>query len=330
MTAAPLSWVVGGGGLLGRHVRAALAQRGLPVHRTSAPVPWRDERAAAAALAREAERFLGAAAAAGAPWRIVWCAGAGVVATPAEALARETALGRRVSEGLSVLLSGDPGLAAAGAVFVASSAGGIYSASPAPPPYHEDSPTGCLAAYGREKLAQEALWEDVARTTGVDLLVGRFSNLYGPGQRLSKRQGLVSAVGQAALTRQPVSLYVPLDTVRDYLFAADAGRMTADALARLEAERAAGAGHRVIVKIFASEVETTVASVLGAWRQSLRRPLRVALASNPAAALQPRVLSFRSRVWPDLRGRPTLLPLGVEVVRQYQLGRMMADGVVAA
>ena len=162
----------------------------------------------------------------------------------------------------------------------------------------------------------------------VDLLVGRFSNLYGPGQSLSKAQGLISHVGRAALRREPVSLYVPLDTIRDYLFAADAGRMAVDALERLERERrGAVRDTRVVTKIFASEVETTVASVLGAWRQSLRRPLRVALASDPAGSLQPRILSFRSRVWPEVRGRPTLLPLGVEAVRRDQLARLMAAGL---
>ena len=82
-----------------------------------------------------------------------------------------------------------------------------------------------------------------------------------------------------------------------------------------------------MVKIFASEVDTTVASVLGAWRQALRRPLQVALASSPAGRLQPRVLSFRSRVWPELRGCPTLLPLGIDAVRRDQLARLLAAGL---
>ncbi len=322
--------MIGGGGLLGRHVRATLAVRGEPAWAPSGAVPWDDEDTALDALAQDAGRFLAEAAATGVSWRIVWCAGAGVVATPPEALARETSLAGRFAAALAGLLVADPALAARGAVFVASSAGGVYAGSPSAPPFDEGSETGCLAAYGVEKLAQEALWARAAGSCGLDLVVGRFSNLYGPGQSLSKGQGLVSHVGNSALRRVPVSLYVPLDTIRDYLFAADAGRMTVDALDLLEREREDGEGHRVVMKIFASEVETTVASVLGAWRQSLRRPLRVALASNPAGRLQPRVLSFRSRVWPELRGRPTLLPLGVEAVRRDQLGRMMAAGLVAA
>jgi UDP-glucose 4-epimerase len=328
VTGPPLSWVIGGGGLLGRHVSEALDGSGSGPRRFDAcPIEWGSESGAFVALEREAARFLDRAAHSGAPWRLMWCAGAGVVSTSPEALAQETRMVRRFLEGLTSRLSREQGLARAGSVFVASSAGGVYSASSATPPFHEQSLTGCLGSYGHEKLAQEDLFGRFARDCSVDLLIGRFSNLYGPGQRLSKAQGLISHVGRAALRREPVSLYVPLDTIRDYLFAADAGRMAVDAVGRLERDRRDEERHRVVTKIFASEVETTVASVLGAWRQSLRRPLRVALASDPAGRLQPRILSFRSRVWPEVRGRPTLLPLGVEAVRRDQLARLMAAGL---
>jgi len=48
-------------------------------------------------------------------------------------------------------------------------------------------------------------------------MVGRMSNLYGPGQNLKKVQGLISQMCLRVLTRQPLVLYVPLDTIRDYL-----------------------------------------------------------------------------------------------------------------
>jgi UDP-glucose 4-epimerase len=271
--------------------------------------------------------FLDRAARAGGPWRLLWCAGAGVVATPAEALAAETVLLTRFLGTLSDRLSEDPLLARAGALFFASSAGGVYAASPASPPFDEYSPVSALAPYGREKLAQEELFSQVADAYGVDLLIGRFSNLYGPGQDISKPQGLVAHVGRAALRREPVSIYVPLDTIRDYLFAPDAGRMVAEAIERRDASRRDGAGNGTSTKIFASEVGTTVASVLGAWRQALRRPLRVALAASPTSRLQPRVLSFRSRIGPDVRGLPTVLPLGIDAVRRDQLARLLASGI---
>jgi UDP-glucose 4-epimerase len=240
-------------------------------------------------------------------------------------LSLETALLSRLLDAAARRVADDPGLASAGTLFFASSAGGVYAGGV--PPFDELSPEHPLAPYGREKLLQEELVAKLAATGGVDVLVGRFSNLYGPGQTLSKPQGLVAHVGRAALLREPVSIWVPLDTIRDYLFAADAGRMAAAAIERREDARRRGEQVTVTTKIFASEVETTVASVLGAWRQALRRPLRVALGSSTVGTLQPRVLSFRSRVWPDLRGQPTLLTLGVAALQRDQLARMQAAGL---
>jgi UDP-glucose 4-epimerase len=324
-----LSWVVGRGGLLGRHVEASLVADDprSELWRPESPIGWDEKERAVADLEWEMLRFLDRAAQSRAPWRLLWCAGAGVIATSPDELALETAVLTRVLHGVAGRLSSDALLAQAGTIFFTSSAGGVYSASEAPPPFDEHSPVGALAPYGREKLAQEELFGRLADRCGVDLLIGRLSNLYGPGQKLSKPQGLISHVGRAALRREPVSIYVPLDTIRDYLFAADAGRMIIEAISLREVARKVGAGGGPTTKIFASEVETTVASVLGAWRQALRRPLRVALASSPAGPLQPRVLSFRSRIGPDVRGQPTLLPLGVAAVRRDQLACLLATGI---
>jgi UDP-glucose 4-epimerase len=317
---AALVWVVGRGGLLGRHVDAALVDAGADVW-PGRDIRWGDPAASVADLEVGLHGFLDAAA--DRPWRLLWCAGAGVVATSAASLARETTVVERLLSTLTRRLQDDRPLADRGTLFFSSSAGALYAASTAQPPFDEFSPVAALAPYGREKLAQEALFRDAVANADVDVVVGRFSNLYGLGQDLTKPQGLVSHVGRAALRHQPISIYVPLDTIRDYLFATDAGRMVAAALDRRADERRDGAAPAVTTKIFASEQETTVAAVLAAWRQALHRPLRVALASDPVAALQPRMLSFRSRVWPDLLGRPTRLTLGVDALRREQLARLM-------
>lgn len=323
---APLAWVVGRGGLLGRHVEAA-AGADVELWRPRDSVDWQDRARAVAALARNAGAFLERAADTGRPWRLLWCAGAGVVATPPQALANETAVLHGLLDALAERLADDAGFAARGSLFLASSAGGVYAGSSGEPPFDEGSPVCALAPYGFAKLEQEELAAQAAGSCGVDLVVGRLSNLYGEGQNLSKPQGLIAHVGRAALLRQPISIYVPLDTIRDYLYARDAARMICAALDRLEQERRVGAPRRTITKIFASEVETTVASVLGTWRRVLRRPLRVALASDPVGRLQPRVLSFRSQVWPDLRGVPLPLLLGLDAVRRDQLARLLGAGL---
>ena len=228
---------------------------------------------------------------------------------------------------LAELLVDEPVLARRGTLFLASSAGGVYAGSPARHPFDEESPVRAIAPYGHAKLAQEEHFTRAAEAGGVDLVLGRLSNLYGPGQNLSKPQGLVAHVGKAALRRQPISIYVPLDTIRDYLFVTDAARMVVGAVERREEARRRGDGRTTVTKIFASEVETTVASVLGTWRRVLRRPLRVALASDPIGSVQPRTLAFRSHVWPDLRGVPTPFLLGVDAVRRDQLARLLAAGL---
>ena len=54
-----------------------------------------------------------------------------------------------------------------------------------------------MAPYGHEKLIQEKLFTNLAEQTGSDLLIGRLSNLYGPGQKLTKPQGLIAHVDPA-------------------------------------------------------------------------------------------------------------------------------------
>jgi UDP-glucose 4-epimerase len=320
---AALAWVVGRGGLLGRHVEQALRETdaNVAVWTPTRSTRWQRLEDAAEDLGAESRDFFDAVRQRGCRWRILWCAGGGVIATAPSALARETGLVGRFLDSVGEALRREPQLTDAGLLFFASSAGAVYAASGAPLPFDESSPVGALGAYGEEKLEQEQLFRSAGEAFGVDVLIGRFSNLYGPGQDLSKPQGLVAHVGRAALLRETVSIYVPLDTIRDYLFAEDAGRMVTRAVDRFALD--AGRG-RVLTKIFASEIDVTVASVLAAWRQALRRPLRVALAANPVAQLQPRALSFRSRVWPDLLGLPTQLPLGIDALRRDQLARLMA------
>jgi uncharacterized SAM-binding protein YcdF (DUF218 family) len=78
-----------------------------------------------------------------------------------------------------------------------------------------------LAPYGEVKLGMEEALRAAAAEIGAAALVGRISNLYGPGQDLSKPQGLISRVCIAHLTRAPLPVMVSLDTMRDYLI--DAG-----------------------------------------------------------------------------------------------------------
>ena len=214
---------------MGSALSAELTRRRERLH-GAPPVPWATPERSHAVLGRAVAELAQTARDTGTGWRVAWCAGAGVTGTGADTLHDEVAT-------FSVLLdelsrhSDVPG-----SLFVASSAGGLYAGSPEPP-FTEAHPVVPLSAYGEAKLAQEDLAREFARRTGVPTLVGRIANLYGPGQNLAKAQGLISHLCRAHLTGQPISIYVPLDTVRDYLFVADAAAMVADALDVLDAAR---------------------------------------------------------------------------------------------
>jgi UDP-glucose 4-epimerase len=240
------------------------------------------------------------------------------VATDADHLASETRLNRALLEALGVRLSLGPTRRLRGTYFLASSAGGVYAASPGATPYDEASATRALSPYGNEKLAQEATALAFSREHHVPTLIGRISNLYGPHQNVAKPQGLISQVGRAALQRRPISIYVPLDTIRDYLFVPDAALLITRVMERLSEDALRGKGTPAMIKIIASEVDSTVAAVLAAWRQALGRSPGIALASSEAAQLQPRRLSFRSRLWPELRIEPTPLRIGIDAVLRAQ------------
>lgn len=277
-----LAWVVGSGGLLGRAVVRRLHALGRDV-RTSR-VQWAEPGAALEALLADAEDLPTSG------WQLYWCAGAGIVGTTPAELDAEVAL-------LADFLDGwhPGGKAAQQGMFLASSAGGVYAGAIGAP-FTERTVASPNSAYGEAKLRSEALAGVFADRTGVPLLIGRISNLYGPGQDLSKPQGLISHLCRAQLTRQPLSIYVPLDTMRDYLYVDDAAAM---AVAALDEVAVRGGQH---LKVLASEQTTTIGSILGDLRHITRRRPPVVLGTSPSARFQVRDLRMRSVAWPPTSG----------------------------
>jgi len=295
----PLRWVIGAGGLLGKAVVAEARRRAVPV--TTTDVPWEDPDASVGVLGDAADWLVGT----NASLDVVWCAGAGVVGTSKEVLDTELAVFRAFLERLAEATRRHPKTRVA--LFLASSAGGVYAGSSAPPFTEADEPRP-LAPYGETKLAMERAAAEVARRHGLSLLVGRFANLYGPGQRLDKQQGIVSQLCRSQLTRQPLSIYVSLDTARDYLYVADAARMVLSGLDRLAAEPAGS----LVTKIFCSQISTTLAEVVGTLHRISKRRPPVVLGLSQNARFQPPDLRFRSTVWPELdRLASTPLPEGM-------------------
>jgi UDP-glucose 4-epimerase len=317
-----LVWVIGAGGLLGSSVRKALAAcpSSATIFGDDESIPWCGGAGLAPALRSRATRFLAESVARGAKgWAVLWCAGVTVVASDAGEVAADQTAFELFLGGLDTSLDANPQAARSpGHVVLASSAGGIW-AGHSGAPITESTPVRPLSDYGLGHLAREnALAAFAARRPTVRTAAVRLSNLYGPAQRLDKPQGLVSQIARSLIHRRPVRIYVPLDTVRDYLFAADAGRGMADVLELLA--RSPETGPRPLVKILASEEETSVGGVLAVFRQVTRRRVAVVAGLSPVGRLQPLRLRFRSEVWTSAgRSLRTPLPEGVARIHRHLL-----------
>lgn len=311
MTAGPPTLVVGARGLLGSAVRRSATARGLPV--VAAQVDWAVPELAARDLARAVDQVVALAGDGG--WSIVWCAGAGVTASTDEALRAETDVMRAF---VADLESRPAEQLARCTLFFASSAGGLYAGA-ADPPFTELSTPAPLAAYGRAKLLAEQIFSELS-ACGARVVLGRISNLYGPGQNLAKPQGLISQFCLAHHLARPIGIYVSLDTLRDYIYVDDCAELVLDVVARAASHEP---GSAPVTKILASQSSVTIAAIIGVLRAIYKRKPQAVLAASPLGARQARDLRFRSVVWPDLDERPlTPLPVGIAVTGE-DIGRSL-------
>ena len=144
----------------------------------------------------------------------------------------------------------------------------------------------------------------------IPLVLGRFSNLYGPGHNTEKGQGLIAMLCRACVRRAPLNLYVPMDTVRDYLYVDDAADLAWRATMSAVGEQPAG----VHVEVIASGRAATVGEVIATIQAVAHRRVPLALGTDASA---------RHQV-PDLRLVPsvdvdtsTLTPLPAGIKRVF-------------
>ena len=267
--ARPLAWVVGRGGLLGRHVEAALGERA-ELWRPSGPISWDEASAAADALStREIDAFLDRARRAR---RAV-----AAVLVRRRGRRRDVARGARAGDARRRRFLSTPGGAArrrSGArparhAVLRLVGGRRLRGSPARPPFDEDSPVRALAPYGHEKLAQEELFaarRGRVRRRSLDRPALEPLRARAEPRRSRRASSPTSGVPRCGASRCR-------STSRSTRSATTSSPRTPAAWwsPRSSGARKRGAGATAaatVTKIFASEVETTVASVLGTWRRS--------------------------------------------------------------
>src|SRR6266853_374114 len=193
------AWVLGRGGLLGAALCRALHGNGTKLFFPAEHFRWTSASQYAPQLEAAVQAF---AASVGAPdrWEIYWAAGRGTMSSSADDLALESQF---LALMLRLVQSKLCSVSDRGAVAFASSAGALYAGT------HdhiitESTPFAPTSAYGQEKLSQEDLVRSIADANHCTaVLLARFSTLYGPGQSLSKPQGLLAHIARCMLRNRP-------------------------------------------------------------------------------------------------------------------------------
>jgi UDP-glucose 4-epimerase len=306
-----MTWTIGAGGLIGS---AVVRIAGHPIHGRA--IPWSDTNAARDAVRETLRDFGHRSGEAGAPWAIVWAAGAATVSASEEDAQQEAELFRAFAHDLA-----ESDLSDDGVIVLVSSAGGIHAGSPTPP-FDEATPPAPISPYGRARLAQE---EAAAALLGQrwPVVLARVSNVYGPGQDLSKLQGLISRLALCSLTREPLNLFVPLSTVRDYIYVDDVAALIHAWIAQ-EAGTPAGAR----VRILASGQGTSIGQLVRTAQDVGHRKVPIAMGTHPSAASQAPDLRFIPSRPDDADSfTPTTIPIGMKRVFDDLLRRI--EGAVA-
>jgi UDP-glucose 4-epimerase len=294
-----IAWIVGSRGVLGSALGRTLRRDGTGLFSPAERFRWSSESELAIQFAATVQAFAAHAWAAG-RWEIYWAAGVGTMSSSDAVLEPET----RALSALLRSLESDPRLMTTpGTLAFSSSAGAIYAGSPEYIISEHTSPAP-TTAYAREKLKQEDLVRSFACANNrMSALLARLSTIYGPGHSAGKQQGLLAHVARCIVKNQPVHIYVPLDTMRDYVFSDDA------AAAMIAASRAIGPSPRVLMKIIASGQPTTIADIVATFRRIARRSPRVITSVNRLSSIYPRCVRFQSTAGPEhpLRPRTSLL-----------------------
>lgn len=281
-----VAWVIGGSGLLGSALCRALRNHGTGLFYPPSRFNWGNSHELAHQLAAAVHSFADQVGI-NSRWEIYWAAGVGTMNSSATALAPET-------DALSILLGlikSQPQLIAGhGTLILASSAGAIYAGA-TDQIINENTPPAPTTAYAHEKIRQEEMLRSFTLAhSGISALIARISTLYGPRQSAEKQQGLITHIARCILRNQLIKIYVPLDTIRDYIGADDA------AAAIVVTSRATSGSPRARTKIIASEQPATIAEIVGIYKRLVRRAPRIVTSASELTDVYSRRIQFRSMV----------------------------------
>ena len=101
------------------------------------------------------------------------------------------------------------------------SSGGAVYGNPLALPAAETCPTNPVSLYGLSKLTIEKHLQLFHSIAGLDYTILRLGNVFGPGQSVKRRQGVLAAVLDAAVGNRRFTLVGDGTNLRDYVYIGD-------------------------------------------------------------------------------------------------------------
>ena len=305
------SWVIGSHGLLGTALSRKLPLTGCKLFAPGERFDWSNESILSSQFASAIQKFSFFTSDAQ-EWQIFWAAGISSMGTPADHIIPEAQALRNF---LKLIGASQELISKPGAIVFASSAGAIYAGS-SDYQINENSLEAPTTPYAHEKIIQEKLVSSfISSNKLMTGLLARLSTIYGTDQSFNKRQGLLTYIARQILINQPVNIYVPFDTIRDYITSDDAASII---LSSINAATVPG----VYCKIIASEKPTTIAEIISTFKRIVRRAPKIVTCTSSLSAIYSRRVQFKSVVPPDTSLMPrTNLLVGISQVLASELVR---------
>lgn len=279
----PLIWVIGSGGMLGKHLVSTLIETSENIFKPEIKFNWGNKPLLQEQFKNAAQKF--ALEAKGNSWKIYWAAGVGNMHSSENDLINETFL---IDSLVSYLESSDILNLEQGTLIFASSAGAIYAGSK---DYliTESTKPAPINPYGNSKLLQESIVSRINNSgKGASVILYRITTLYGPKKLWQGQQGLIAEILKRVLSGDVIHIYVPLETMRDYITAKDAAKKMIYATSLFD--RSPG----VNMKIIASENSISIAQILSIVKRICKNNVRVITKIDQRSNQYRQVIQFKS------------------------------------
>ncbi|NHQ59182.1 NAD-dependent epimerase/dehydratase family protein [Chlorobium sp. BLA1] len=281
-------WVIGSHGLLGQALCWNHTRNGNVLFVPNERFNWGDEKILLCQITSAVKAF-SVFVSESDKWEIYWAAGIGSMNSLACDLNTET---RALERLLHQIELDERLIRKTGAIAFSSSAGSIYAASQ-DFIINENSAVTPTTDYAQVKIAQEQIISEFTnRNQCITSLLARLSTLYGAHQSFGKRQGLLTHIARCILKKQPIKIYVPLDTIRDYIAVDDAALIMIHSLRAIKDPISS-------IKIIASEQPTTIANIISSFKSITRHAPQIVNSVSELSFVYSRRMTFRSIVYPD-------------------------------